>query len=404
VADVAAAVGVAESTVYRWVRQERIDRGELAGTSTSDNAELRAARQRIAELESELATVKRASTLFDEKRVVRPKALFGIVATMAAEGHGTKRVCRMLGVAPSGFFRWRSQPPSARTIRRAWLSDVIAEIHNRSRRTYGWRRIRAELADEYGQVVNKKLIRGIMAERGIAGLPARRKAKVGPVHRATTQDLVKRNFNREGPNQLWMTDITEHPTREGKLYCCAVLDAWSRRVVGWSIDRRPTAAMVNAALGMAIAARKPARGSLGTATTAQYTSWTFSQGMRAAGLAHSLGTIGDAYDNAAVESFWARMQTELLNTQKWSTRVELSAAIFDWIEVFYNRTRRHSSLGMMSPSAYGEAQHRPHQRRLTLASRVHVQGDTSGGSLSGGPVKCKATPRNESRDRSLAMS
>jgi transposase InsO family protein/transposase-like protein len=346
-------VGVAEGTVFRWVRQERIDRGELAGTSTSDNAELRAARQRIAELESELAMVKRASALFDEKRVVRPKALFGIVATMAAEGHGTKRVCRMLGVAPSGFFRWRSQPPSARAIRRAWLSDVIAEIHERSRRTYGCRRIRAELADEYGQVVNKKLIRALMAERGIAGLPARRKAKVNLVHRSTTQDLVKRNFRRDGPNQLWMTDITEDPTREGKLYCCAVLDAWSRRVVGWSIDRRPTAAMVNAALGMAIAARKPARGSLVHSDHgSQYTSWTFSQGMRAAGLAHSLGTIGDAYDNAAVESFWARMQTELLNTRKWSTRVELSAAIFDWIEVFYNRTRRHSSLGMMSPSAY----------------------------------------------------
>jgi len=119
VAEVAAAVEVAEATVYRWIRQDRIDRGELAGTSTSDNAELRAARQRIAELESELAIVKRASALFDQGRVVRPKALFGIVATLAAEGHGTKRVCRLLSVAPSGFFRWRCQPPSARAIRRA---------------------------------------------------------------------------------------------------------------------------------------------------------------------------------------------------------------------------------------------------------------------------------------------
>ena len=262
VAEVAAAVEVGEATVYRWVRQDRIDRGELAGTSTSDNADLRAARQRIAELEVELAIVKRASVLFDEGRVVRPKALFAIVATLAAEGHGTKRVCRSLRVAPSGFFRWRSQPPSPRAIRRAWLSDVIAEIHDRSRRTYGWRRIRAELADQYGQQVNKKLIRAIMAQRSISGLPARRKAKANLVHRVTTGDLVNRDFRRDGPNLLWMTDITEHPTREGKLYCCAVIDAWSRRVVGWSIDRRPTAAMVNAALGMAIAARRPAPGSL----------------------------------------------------------------------------------------------------------------------------------------------
>ena len=353
VAEVAASVDVAEATVYRWVRQDRIDRGEIAGTSSVDNAELRAAKRRIAELESELAVVKRASALFDEGRVVRPKAVFDIVETLAREGHGTKRVCRVLRVAPSGFFRWRAMPPSDRSIRRAWLADVIVEIHDQSRRTYGWRRIRAELADAYGQRVNKKLIRAIMAEQAISGLPRRRKGKPNLVHRATSADLVNRVFHRDGPNQLWMTDITEHPTREGKLYCCVVLDAWSRRVVGWSLDRRATTAMVNAALGMAIDARKPSRGALVHSDHgSQYTSWTFSQRVRAAGLAHSLGTVGDAFDNAAVESFWARMQTELLDTRKWMTRVELSTAIFDWVEVFYNRTRRHSSLGMLSPAAY----------------------------------------------------
>jgi putative transposase len=154
VAEVAASVGVPEGTAYRWVRQDRIDRGEIAGTSSIENAELRAARHRIAELEAELATVKRASELFAEGRVVRPKALFAIVESLAREGHGTKRVCRLLRVAPSGFFRWRDQPPSPRAIRRAWLADVIAEIHERSRRTYGWRRVRAELEDGYGQRVN----------------------------------------------------------------------------------------------------------------------------------------------------------------------------------------------------------------------------------------------------------
>jgi putative transposase len=130
-------------------------------------------------------------------------------------------------------------------------------------------------------------------------------------------------------------------------------DAWSRKVVGWSIDRRPTAAMVNAALGMAIDQRQPCRGALiHSDHGSQYTSWTFSQRVRAAGLAHSLGTIGDAFDNAMVESFWARMQTELLNTRKWKTRVELSSAIFDWVEAFYNRVRRHSALGMLSPITY----------------------------------------------------
>jgi putative transposase len=176
--------------------------------------------------------------LFGEGRVVRPKALFGLVETLACEGHGAKRVCRLLQVAPSGFFRWRSAPPSNRAIRRAWLRDVIGEIHERSRRSYGWRRIRAELDDGYGQRVNKKLIQAIMRDLGIAGLAAhRRRGKPSPAHRATTEDLVNRDFHREGPNQLWMTDITEHPTREGKLYCCVVLDAWSPKIVGWSLDR-----------------------------------------------------------------------------------------------------------------------------------------------------------------------
>lgn len=353
VAEVAASVGVPEGTAYRWVRQDRIDRGEIAGTSSIENVELRAARHRIVELEAELATVKRASELFAEGRVVRPKALFAIVENLAREGHGTKRVCRLLRVAPSGFFRWRNQPPSPRAIRRAWLADVIAEIHERSRRTYGWRRVRAELEDGYGQRVNKKLVQSIMQELVISGVPKRRRGRPNRAGRFTAEDFVNRDFHRDGPNQLWMTDITEHPTREGKVYCCVVLDAWSRKVVGWSIDRQPTAAMVNAALGMAIDQRQPTNGALVHSDHgSQYTSWTFSQRVRSAGLVHSLGTIGDAYDNAVVESFWARMQTELLNTRRWKTRVELAGAMFDWIEAFYNRTRRHSALGMMSPIAY----------------------------------------------------
>lgn len=156
-----------------------------------------------------------------------------------------------------------------------------------------------------------------------------------------------------------MTDITEHPTSEGRVFCCVVLDAWSRRVVGWSIDRRPTAAMVNSALGMAIANRKPSNGTLIHSDHGpQYTSWVFSQRVRAEGLVHSLGTVGDAFDNAVVESFWGRMQTELLNTKKWRTRVELSTAMFDWIEVFYNRQRRHSALGNISPIEF-ERRHQP---------------------------------------------
>jgi putative transposase len=253
---------------------------------------------------------------------------------------------------------------TARAIRRAWLTDVILSIHAASRQTYGMRRIKAELADTYGQVVNKKLVRSIMRECGLTGLPVRRRRKPSLAHKLTVEDLVNRDFRRDGPNQLWMTDITEHPTREGRLFCCVVLDAWSRRVVGWSIDRRPTAAMVNSALGMAIDARRPPEGAtVHSDHGSQFTSWVFSQRIRNAGLAQSIGTIGDAFDNAVVESFWARMQTELLNRRKWRTRVELSTEIFDWIEVFYNRIRRHSSIGMQSPISFEKL----HQQLITAA-------------------------------------
>jgi putative transposase len=296
VADVAASVEVPEATVFRWVRQDRIDRGEIPGTSSQESTELRAAKRRIAELEAELATVKRASELFAEGRVVRPKARCPIVEALAREGHGTKRACRILGVPFTTFYYWRNPPVTARAIRRAWLTDVILSIHAASRQTYGMRRIKAELADLYGHVANKKLITSIMRQEQIAGLPARRRRKPGPVHRPTNDDLVNRDFRRDGPNQLWMTDITEHPTREGRLFCCVVLDAWSRRVVGWSIDRRPTAAMVNSALGMAIEARNRPNDTLVHSDHGpQLTSWALSARVRQAGLVQRFDSIGDAF-------------------------------------------------------------------------------------------------------------
>lgn len=150
-----------------------------------------------------------------------------------------------------------------------------------------------------------------------------------------------------------MTDITEHPTREGKLYCCAVLDAYSRSVVGWSIDNQQAASLVTSALGMAISRREPRAGRIVHSDHgSQFTSWAFSERVKAAGLALSMGRVGDAFDNAMMESFWARMQTELLNRQRWRTRLELANAIFEYLEIFHNRKRRHSSLGMLTPAEY----------------------------------------------------
>ncbi len=161
---------------------------------------------------------------------------------MAAEHIPVEVACRVLDVSTSGFYAWRSRPPSQRAIRHAWLTDRIVEIHQRSRGTYGALRVRAELRFGHGIVVGHNAVALLMRRAGLAGTTGRpkwRHAKPGQI----ATDLVDRNFTRPGPNQLWVTDITEHPTREGKLYCPVVLDAFSHRVVGWSIDATPTAAL-----------------------------------------------------------------------------------------------------------------------------------------------------------------
>jgi transposase InsO family protein len=197
----------------------------------------------------------------------------------------------------------------------------------------------------------------LMRRAGLSGLPLRRRAKRVPAQKTVT-DLVKRQFTADGPNRLWVTDITEHPTREGKVYCCVVIDVFSRRVVGWSIDTAQRADLATNALGMAIDSRRPSPGAIihGDHGT-QFTSWAFTTRAKKAGLLPSLGTVGDPYDNAVVESFWGRMQTEMLNRQRWRTRVELANAIFEYIEGFHNRRRRHSALGYASPLEF-ETQHR----------------------------------------------
>jgi putative transposase len=275
-----------------------------------------------------------------------------VIAALAGQGYDVKRCCRIVGVAPSSYFGWRGRPPSALELRREWLRGLIRQIHAESRGVYGYRRIRAELRLGRQITVSRKLVHKLMAEGRLQGLPTRRRRK-NLVNVATSEDLVCRNFTRDAPNQLWLTDITEHPTREGKVYCCVVLDAHSRRVVGWSIDTHQASSLVTNALQMAISNRTPYAGTvIHSDHGSQFTSWAFSERVRQAGLLPSMGTVGDAFDNAVIESFWARLQTELLNRKKWKTRVELSTALFDYLEIFHNRSRRHSSLGMLTPIEY----------------------------------------------------
>ncbi|CAM3555212.1 hypothetical protein GCM10009762_27930 [Dermacoccus barathri] len=275
-----------------------------------------------------------------------------MIDVLADTGFPVNTCCRVLGVSRQGYYRYKRRPTSATQLRREWLTGLINEVHIASRGTYGYRRVHAELTLGMGLTCSSRLISVLMTNAGIRGLPGpKRIARLRGV--ATADDLVNRKFHRLAPNELWVTDITEHPTKEGKVYCAAVLDAYSRRIVGWAIDSRQDATLVVNALDMAIRNRKPKPGGIVHADHgAQFTSWVFGEKIRSAGLLPSFGTVGDGYDNAMMESFWSSMQIELLNRRRWKTRVELSTAMFEYIEVFYNRQRRHSALGYVSPIQY----------------------------------------------------
>jgi putative transposase len=272
--------------------------------------------------------------------------------------------CRVLGVSRSGYYDWLGRPPSLRAQENELILKHIHDMRKDRRRTYGSPRVHAELRDEYGMPVNRKRIARIMREAGIQGLYRRRRGgcTVSDPSAETFPDLVDRDFTADAPNRLWVADITEHPTEEGKVYCAAVMDVYSRLIVGWSIDDNMRKELVIDALGMAIIRRRP-QDQPGDARTiahsdhgSQYTSWAFGKRLREAGLLGSMGSVGDCYDNAMMESFWGTMQLELLDSKTWQTRDELANAVFEWIECWYNTKRRHSSVGMHSPATF-EALH-----------------------------------------------
>jgi putative transposase len=265
-----------------------------------------------------------------------------------------------LNVSRSGYYEWASRLDSPRHQENELLLKQIRRIHEESRGTYGSPRVHAELVLGLGLPVNLKRVARLMRQVGIQGLYRRRRhgCTVRDPQAQPCADLVNRQFRVDAPNRLWITDITEHPTIEGKLYCAAVMDAYSRLIVGWSIAEHMRTDLVTDALGMAIIRRQPEKHAADTPTIlhsdhgAQFTSWAFGQRLRAAGLLASMGTVGDCYDNAMMESFWGTLQLELLDSKTWQTRDELANAIFEWIECWYNPNRRHSSIGMHSPITF----------------------------------------------------
>ena len=263
--------------------------------------------------------------------------------------------CRVLGVSRSGFHAWMRRPPSDRELNDAWLTERIREIHRASRENYGAPRVHRKLRED-GIRVGKKRVERLMRAAGLSGYITRRKGKttirVPGVRPAG--DLVDRDFTASDPNLLWMSDIKEIPTWEGKLYLATTLDCFSRKAVGWSIRDDMRAELVVDALEMAVGRRRPEAGGLvhHSDQGSQFTALVFGRRCRASGIAQSMGSKGDCFDNAVCESFHASLEKELLRRSTFRTKQEARTAIFDYIEVFYNRERLHSSLDYRSPEQY----------------------------------------------------
>jgi putative transposase len=279
------------------------------------------------------------------------------------EGHGqqygVRRCCRAVGVSPASFYDWHRRGPSARAQADQRLLDQIRRIHRDSGGAYGAPRIHAELQIACGVRVGRKRVARLMRTAGLVGCHRRRRWRPGLTRRdpgaAPAPDLVKRHFTAAKPNRLWHADLTELPTDQGPLYLAAVIDGCSRLAVGHAMGEHPTAELAIGAVELAVWRRGLLDGDRlihHSDQGAQFTSLAFGSRLRQLGIRASMGSVGDCFDHALVESFFATLECELIDRRHWRTREEARLEVFWWLEAVYNRTRRHSSIGYLSPMEF----------------------------------------------------
>ncbi|MDQ6770525.1 MAG: IS3 family transposase [Gemmatimonadota bacterium] len=343
-------------TIRNWVVQAERDRGARTdGLTSAEQAELRKLRRENRQLKLE------RDILFKSGGLVRPgdrhdpesyERVFGFVRDHQAV-FPVATMCRLCRVSPSGYYAWRERGLSPRAVRDVVLTAQITASHARSAGTYGAPRIHVDLRDA-GELVGRKRVARLMRHAGLTGVSRRRGVRTtrrGPEEMAAA-DLVRRDFTARGPDQLWVADITYVPTWTGFLYLAVVLDIFSRRIVGWAMATHLRTELVLAALEMARVQRRPHGVIHHSDHGSQYTSLAFGQRCEALGVRPSRGTVGDCYDNALCESFFATLECELLDRQSFPSQAEARMAIFRFIEGWYNPHRRHSALGQLSPIDY----------------------------------------------------
>ncbi|MDM2068666.1 IS3 family transposase [Mycobacteroides abscessus] len=338
--------GVHPMTLQKWLRQADIDEGTKPGKSASESGELREARRRIKLLEQENEVLRRAAAYLSQANL--PKRVYPLVKELAADGIPVAVTCRVLKLSRQPYYRWLADPITEAELIEAYRANALFDAHADDPE-FGYRYL-VEEARDAGEPMAERTAWRICSQNRLWSVFGKKRGKNGKVGPPVHDDLVERDFTAEGPNQLWLSDITEHRTGEGKLYLCAIKDVFSNRIVGYSIDSRMKSRLATAALRNAVGRRGVVAGCVvHTDRGSQFRSRKFVQALHHHGMVGSMGRVGAAGDNAAMESFFSLLQKNVLDRRRWDTREQLRIAIVTWIERTYHRRRRQSGLGRLTP-------------------------------------------------------
>ncbi|MGW2236961.1 IS3 family transposase [Streptomyces sp. NPDC001759] len=346
VEQVATDFGVHPMTLWKWMRRADIDDGARPGVSSQESAELREARRRIKLLEQENEVLRRAAAYLSQAHL--PKRIYPLVKELAVDGVPVTVTCRVLKLARQPYYRWLDKPVTDAVLEEAHRANALFDAH-RDDPEFGYRFLADEARGVGAPMADRTAWRICRDNRwwSVFGKKRGRGKKAGPpVH----DDLVSRDFTATAPNRLWLVDITEHATSEGKLYLCAIKDVFSNRIVGYSIDARMKSRLAVTALENAVARREHVDGCiLHSDRGSQFRSRTFVRALDRHRMVGSIGRVGAAGDNAAMESFFSLLQKNVLDRRSWTSREDLRIAIVTWIERTYHRRRRQAALGRLTP-------------------------------------------------------
>ncbi|WRO21353.1 IS3 family transposase [Metallumcola ferriviriculae] len=349
---VAQELGIHENTLYKWIRQYKEHKGDAfpgSGNQRTEDEEIKRLKKIIDDLQEENAILKKATGHLRKA----PEIIYEFIYQHRFKFR-VQKMCRVLEVSRSGYYAWLKRPESDRKRRDKYLLKKIREIHKDSRGTYGSPRI-TRVLQKQGVRCSPKRVARLMRENGIVAKTKRRfKATTNSKHNyPVAGNLLNQDFNVDRPNNVWVADITYIPTNEGWLYLATIQDLFNRKIVGWAMDKTMTRKLVLGALRQAHRRYRPQAGLIHHSDRgSQYASYEYQQALKDYHMVPSMSRKGNCYDNACMESFFGTLKQELIYGIRFRTRAEARQAIFEYIEVFYNRSRLHSALGYMSPVEY----------------------------------------------------